>query len=93
MAKWIKTDNTEERVKPGDEWFTVDEMYAYVGGSFEAIQVTPNQVLYFNGEGEQLELPVNTLATELLHKYKKQHAATILLGNVLMASLQETGDA
>jgi hypothetical protein len=93
MAKLIRTDRTEERVKPGDEWFTVDEMTTYVGGFFEAIQVTPSQVMYFNDDGQRLQLPVNALATELLHRYRPHHAATILLGDVLMASLKETGDA
>lgn len=93
MARWIKTDGTESQVAPANKVeFTLEEMNTFVSGYLEAIKLTPSQVMYFNEEGIRLQLPVNHLATQVLRQHRAEHATTVIVGNVLIASLKETGD-
>ena len=93
MARWIKTDGKVEQVHPQDgKEFSVDEIRTFVGGYFEAIKLTSQDVMYLNEDGIGLQLPINAIATEVLHQHKPERAHNPICGNVIIASLQETGD-
>jgi len=92
MAQWIKTDGTEQEVKPknGVE-FTLDEIKKCIGGYLEAVPYKPKLVMYVNEEGIRLELPYNARATQLIKEARPGYPFPIY-GNVLIASTVETGD-
>lgn len=93
MGKWIKTDGTQQEVPPEDgKEYTLQEMNGFVGGYLEALRLTNNLVMYVNEEGVRLQLPLNFKAMEVLKSYRPEHASTPIVGNVIIASLQETGD-
>lgn len=92
MARHIKADGTVTLALPknGTE-FSLDEMRSFVGGHLEAIKLTSQEVLYCNEDFVGLQLPINQVATDIMH----QHRTDIiypLCGDVLIASLRETGD-
>lgn len=93
MARYIKADGKIEEVHPtnGTE-FSLQEMKAFVGGYLEAIKLTSKEVMYVNEEFVRLQLPINARATEVLHQHRPDHAHYPLCGDVLIASLAETGD-
>ena len=92
MARFIKTDGTVQEAHPtnGVE-FSLDEMRNFVGGYLEAIKLTSQEVLYCNEDFVGLQLPINSVATEVLHQHRPDIPYP-LCGDVLIASLRETGD-
>lgn len=93
MARHIKANGTVKKVQPanGTE-FSVDELKDFVGGYFEAIKLTSHDVMYLHEDGVGLQLPINAIATEVLHQHKPERAHNPICGDVIIASLQETGD-
>ncbi len=93
MARWIKANGTVQPIQPtnGTE-FSLDEMRACVGGHLEAVKLTSKEVMYVNEEGVLLQLPLNTTATEVMHQHRPDRAHESICGDVLIASLVETGD-
>ena len=93
MARWIKTDGTVEQVYPTNRIeFSLEEMRSFVGGHLEAIKLTSQEVMYVNEDFAGLQLPINAVATEVLHQHRPDYSCYPICGNVLIASLQETGD-
>jgi hypothetical protein len=93
MARWIKADGTVQPVHPTNSIeFSLEEMRAYVGGHLQAIKLTSQEVLYCNEDFVRLQLPINAVATEVYHQHRPERAHEPLCGDVLIASLQETGD-
>lgn len=92
MARFIKTDGTVQEAHPtnGVE-FSLDEMRNFVGGYLEAIKLTSQEVMYVNEDFVGLQLPVNRIATEVLHQHNPDIRYPIC-GDVLIATLRETGD-
>ena len=93
MARFIKTDGTVQEAHPKNSVeFSLDEMRNFVGGYLEAIKLTSQEVLYCNEDFVGLQLPINSVATEVLHQHRPDHAHYPLCGDVLIANLRETGD-
>jgi len=92
MARWIKADSKVSQVHPknGTE-FSLDEMRDFVGGHLEAVKLTSKEVMYVNEDFVGLQLPINATATEVLHQHRPDITYPIC-GDVLIASLRETGD-
>lgn len=93
MARWIKADGTVKEIQPANKVeFTLDEMRACVGGHIEAVKLTSQEVMYVNDEGVLQQLPINTIATEVFHQHRPERSHEPICGDVLIASLVETGD-
>lgn len=93
MARWIKADGTVQQVHPTNSIeFSLEEMRAYVGGHLQAIRLTSQEVLYCNEDFVRLQLPINAVATEVYHQHRPERSHEPLCGDVLIASLTETGD-
>ncbi len=93
MARWIQTDGTDTMVAPANGGaFILQEMNIFVGGYLEAIKLTDTLVMYINEDGIRLHLPMNIIATRVLRANCVEHMNTIIVGNVLIASMKETGD-
>ena len=67
-------------------------MRACVGGHLQALKLTSQEVMYVNEDFIRLQLPINTTATEVLHQHRPDRAHEPICGDVLIASLVETGD-
>jgi hypothetical protein len=99
MARFIRTDGTEQEVHPAGSEFTNEELHQFVPGTFTGISLTPISVgglfVFVDDEGILKGLPINRKATEVLWQYRPDHkaAGTWLHGDVIIASAQETGDA
>lgn len=92
MGKLIKPDGTTQTVHPTDgKAFTLEEMREYIEGYIEAVPYTKDHVMYINDDSFE-KLPCNELASALLHTHRPERVGTRLYGNVLVASLVETGD-
>jgi hypothetical protein len=93
VARWIKADGIETIVRPsnGNE-FSLEEMNKFVGGYLEAIRLTAQDVMYLNEQGLLLNLPINHIATQLVRSHRTEHKFTTIVGDVIIANLQETGD-
>lgn len=92
MARHIKADGTEQTVTPknGVE-FTLEEMHQYIGGGhLEAVRFTANLVMYIDESGVLKQLPLNEKASEELSAARGRPIP--ICGDVLIASLRETGD-
>jgi Domain of unknown function (DUF3846) len=71
----------------------LQEMQKCVEGYIEAIRLTPELVMYVNEDGTMKDLPLNSRATAKLWEHCQQHRGrTYIVGDVLVASLEETGD-
>jgi hypothetical protein len=79
MARWIKTDGTEQEVLPANGVaFTLEELERMIPGfGGELITLTGrNQgglCLFMDDESSA---PINQVATALLHQYRTDHADT-----------------
>jgi hypothetical protein len=97
MAEYIRADANlpRETIAPANgQVFTLEEMQKCVQGYIEAIRLTRERVMYVNEDGTRKALPLNTRATAKLWEYAPQHRGrTYIVGDVLVASLAETGDA
>lgn len=67
MAKWIKASGEVVEVSPKREGqvFSLEELKEFVGGYIECVFLNDHQVLVVNDDGKLLNLPYNTLATEV----------------------------
>lgn len=92
MARWIKTDGSDIQVSPTSMHFSLEEMCDYVDGYIEAIRLTHRLVMYVNEEGVIQQLPINQKAVNVVRAYRPGYHWPIV-GNVLIASYYETGDA
>ena len=72
--------------------FTLEEMQGFVGGYIEALRLTGNSVMYLNEDGKRLDLPYNLVADMLAHRMTLIAPNDRIVGDVLIASLSETGD-
>lgn len=91
MARWIKTDGTEQVVTPAHGVFTLEEMKQYIGGGhLEAVRFTRSEVMYCDDEGVLKNLPLNERASQEVSMERGR--AIPVCGDVLIASLRETGD-
>lgn len=95
MARWIKTDGTERRVSPAKHEFTNVELHQYVPGSLTGLTLTRDEeglFMFMDDESMSKDLPENRAATALLHQHRPDLAHITVYGDVVVASLQETGD-
>lgn len=93
MAQWIQANGTTQEVTPAHgESFTLQEMTRYVGGYLEAIKLDDVNIMYLNEQGILLQKPYNIEATRMVRNARKEHRNTVIVGDVLVATLHETGD-
>lgn len=97
MGRWIKADGTEQEVHPANKVeFTHTELHDMVGGFLNGLTLTSREAgglfMFLDDEGIVKGKPVNQVATELLHKHRRNHANTIIHGDVVVADMNETGD-
>lgn len=96
MARWIKTDGTEQEVHPARGEFTNVELHDMVSGFLSGITLTPRDQggLYMFIDDESLVngKPKNEVATALLHQYRPEQSHIEIHGDVVIADLTETGD-
>lgn len=78
-AYLFKTDGTIEEVKPKGKQWELQELQDLVGGYIETYTLN-EYVVVLNEDGKILDLPSNTLITELL--FNTLH--DVLVGNVLI---------
>ena len=91
MARWIKTDGTEQIVRPAHGVFTLEEMKSYIGGGhLEAVRFTRTEVMYVDDEGVLKNLPLNERASQEVSQARGRPIP--ICGDALIASLRETGD-
>lgn len=91
MGKHIKADGTVNNVTPNDKVFTLEEMKGYIGGYLESVKLNNDLVMYVNEDGIALNLPYNQAATRVVQEHRPGYQYAIY-GDVLIASLVETGD-
>lgn len=65
---WIKTDGTEQSVRPADgKKFSLPELQKFVGGYIELTKTSkPRRDMYVNEEGLIHDLPINAKASQLI---------------------------
>jgi hypothetical protein len=68
MARWLKTDGTEQALQPGGGSWTLKELQDAVGGPIELMPGVAPLRLILHEEGRLLGLPINPVATALLHQ-------------------------
>ncbi len=65
----FRTDSTREEVRPANgQWFTLEELQGFVGGSIELFVISPTRAMYLNEDGApggDLDLPINAWASNL----------------------------
>lgn len=88
MAKWMKTNGEVIDVTPKNEGqvFALEELKEYVGGWIECIFLNDHQVLVVNEEGKLLNLPYNTLATEV-YNMAFQPNRDCIVGDALLCEI------
>ena len=97
MARWMKADGTEQEVHPanGSE-FTDMELQTLVDGSVTGYTLTESDQsesnMFVDDESVTKGKPINRVATELLRKHKVILAHVEVYGDVVVASIDETGD-
>ena len=90
MARWIKTDGTEQEVTPKNGYeFTLGEMRGYVDGGLEGLRLTERLHMYLDESGVGSK-PLNEKASEIASRYKGRPVP--ICGDVLIADIRETGD-
>lgn len=90
MAKWIKTTGATLEVAPKGEIFTLEELQGFVGGFIEAVPLSDGTVMWLNEEGKLNGLPVNVKADGIAHRMSGIALWDRVVGDVLIASLEET---
>lgn len=93
MAKWIKASGEVIEVSPktAGSCFTLEELKGFVGGWIECINVSPTQVMVINEEGKLLNLPYNTIATEVF-RIAFQPTDDFIVGDALICELEKEID-
>ena len=96
MARWIRTDGTEQEVHPKGREFTNVELHDMVSGFLSGITLTTRDqgglYMFIDGDSEANGKPLNEAATSLLHKHRPDHSHTQIYGDVVVATIEETGD-
>jgi len=84
MAKILKSDGTEEELKPpeGSEFLSLEQLQKAVGGYIEEVKVAhSDNFLIVNEEGLLKHLPKNERASEMIKGY--------IVGDVVLCSTFE----
>jgi hypothetical protein len=68
MARWLKTDGTEEQIHARGKKWTLAELQKLVGGDIEAPPWLAPLRMVWNEEGALRGLPVNRLATAIVRE-------------------------
>lgn len=96
MARWIRSDGTEQEVYPAGTEFTTDELHQCIPGMLNSFALTDTQqgrlFLFLDDEALVKGLPFNRVATELLHAYRPNWHHLRICGDVVVASREETGE-
>lgn len=88
MAIVINVNGDVRFASPKDgKTFNLVELQDYVGGDIEIIHMERNQVMFVNGNGRLLDLPINTMATFLIHT--SHPFISHIVGNVIICTLSE----
>ncbi len=91
MARYIKSDGTEQEVHPKNGYeFTLQEMRNYVDGSLEGLRLTKRLHMYLDESGVLKGKPINEVASEIVSQ--KRGKPVPVCGDVLIADVSETGD-
>lgn len=89
MATLIRTNGSEEQVRPADgKYFTLEELQRYVGGFIEAVALPNGKTMIVNEEGKLDNLPYNQRAT-LLGAAAGTMPGDEVMGDVLVLSDDE----
>lgn len=89
MATLIRTNGSEEQVRPADgKYFTLEELQRYVGGFIEAVALPNGKTMIVNEEGKLDNLPYNQRAT-LLGAAAGTMPGDEVMGDVLVLSNDE----
>lgn len=97
MARWIKADGTEKEVYPanGSE-FTDTELHDMVDGSVTGYTLTESDQsesnMFLDDESVTKGKLINHVATELLRTQGAGAAHIAVHGDVVVATVDETGD-
>ena len=97
MARWIKSDGTGQEVcSRGSHGFTDAELCKLVGGSLgEYALLVPSRgglYLFINYGGFANGKPYNSVATELLHEYRKSFAYVKVYGDAVVVRANELAE-
>jgi hypothetical protein len=97
MARWIKSDGTEEEVHPAGREFTNVELHNMVDGTLTGLTLTGRDqgglFMFMDDEYSLKGKPVNQVATALLHHYQpRRYGHITVCGDVVVAGIDETGD-
>lgn len=91
MAKWMKANGDVIDVTPKNDGkqFTLDELKEFVGGFIEYVYL-PNckQVIIVNEDGKLMNLPYNTVATEVMAlAFQPNSVNDFIVGDALLCEI------
>ena len=93
MATLIKATGKTELVSPQNgKAFGLPELQAFVGGYIEALRLWDGRIMWINEDGKRKQLPMNLVASEIAWKCTGIAPDDCIVGNVLIASKQESGE-
>jgi hypothetical protein len=93
MAIWVKSNGEEAQVKPKNgKAFTLPEMQGFVGGYIEALRLTGGLIMWLNEDGKRLELSYNIKADILAKRHGGISRGDFVVGDVLIATPEESGE-
>lgn len=92
MALLIRADGTRQEIAPaaGGAAFQLVELQTMVGGYIQAIPMDTGRYFVCNEDGKRLNLPVNDVATRILHAIGGM-PDDFVVGDVLIATTAEMG--
>lgn len=84
-ALFIQTDGTETPIEPDDgKVFTLDKLQELVGGYVEIIARKNGKIMLGDEDGRMKNLPINRMATDLLHSWLAPAPTVTLVGDILI---------
>jgi hypothetical protein len=87
MAYILRVDGTEESIQGK---LTLEMLKKVVGGYIETVPAKgKNQIIILNEDGIHKQLPVNEVATNLLHPKMAPWSFNVILGDVVVADRKE----
>lgn len=96
MALWIRIAEgavVSTAVSPANgKSFTLTELNRFVGGYIEALTLDDGRVVWLNEEGKRHRLPINPVADLLAHKQTGIASWDRIVGDVLIATPEESGE-
>lgn len=94
MAVWIRAGLDPEPITPKDgKIFTLSELQELVGGYIEALQLTNGLIMWLNEDGKGMRLPANPVADLIAHHHCRIAFNDCIVGDVVLASREESGEA